>query len=69
LVNKVKNIHIGRRIAGMIESMQAAGGPPSAEQMASMQALREKQAQYGSWLAILLAIAVVGMSIAEYLTF
>ena len=53
----------------MIESMQAAGGPPSAEQMASMQALREKQAQYGTWLAILLAIAVVGMSIAEYLTF
>src|SRR4030067_283354 len=57
LVGSLAMAPTGRRIAGMIESMQAAGGPPSPEQMATMQALREKQAQYGTWLAILLAIA------------
>jgi hypothetical protein len=59
----------GRRIAGMIDAMAASGGPPSPEQMSGLQVLREKQAQYGTWLAILLALAVVGMSIAEYITF
>ena len=58
----------GRRIAGMIDAMAAAGGPPSPEQMSVMQTLREKQGQYGTWLAILLALAVVCMSIAEYIT-
>jgi uncharacterized membrane protein len=59
----------GKRVANLIESMQSAGGPPAPDQMAALQTLREKQGQYGSWLAVLLAIAVVGMSIAEYLTF
>jgi hypothetical protein len=36
---------------------------------ATLQTLREKQAQYGTWLALLLAMAVAGMSIAEYIIF
>jgi hypothetical protein len=53
----------------LIESIGSAGGPPTPEQAATMQALREKQAQYSTWLAILLALAVVGMSTAEYVIF
>jgi uncharacterized membrane protein len=59
----------GRRIKALIDSMGSAGGPPSAEQAAHLQTLREKQAQYGTWLAILIALAVTGMSIAEYIIF
>jgi uncharacterized membrane protein len=59
----------GKRISLLIESMGSAGGPPSPELAAKLPALIEKQAQYGTWLALLLAVAVAGMSTAEYIIF
>jgi hypothetical protein len=59
----------GRRLSRLIDAIGAAGGPPTPEQTASLLALREKQGQYGLWLAVLLALAVIGMAVAEYITF
>ncbi len=69
LVGSLAMAPTGRRLSKLIESISAAGGPPSAEQAASLQALRGRQGQYGFWLAVLLAVAVTGMAIAEYITF
>jgi uncharacterized membrane protein len=60
---------VGRRLAQLITSMESAGAPPTADQIATLQTLREKQATYGTWLAILLALAVTCMSVAEYIIF
>lgn len=69
LVGSVVMAPTSRRMSTLIESIGSAGGPPTPEQAAMLQTLREKQAQYGTWLAILLALAVVGMSTAEYIIF
>jgi len=69
LVGMLVMLPVGRRMAKMIDDLAAVGGPPTPEQAATLQALRQKQGQAGSWLAIFLAVAVVGMAIAEYITY
>lgn len=58
-----------KRMGEVAAEMQAAGGPPSPAQMAEIQALQKKLADSGAWLAILLVIALLGMSVARYLFF
>jgi cytochrome b subunit of formate dehydrogenase len=54
-----------KRMAALGQEIQAAGGPPSPEQMAEMQAQQKKLAQGGLLSAVLLAIAVVVMALAR----
>jgi uncharacterized membrane protein len=55
------------RLTALATEIQAGRGPPSPEQAAEMQALREKQSQGGIWVAILLVVAVTGMAVAQYI--
>ncbi len=48
--------------------IEEGDGPPSPEQMATMQALGQRISLGGRITAVLLVIALIGMSTAEYLT-
>ncbi len=50
------------------EEIEAGDGPPSPEQLATMQALGQKVSLGGRITVVLLVIALIGMSTAEYLT-
>jgi uncharacterized membrane protein len=58
-ISKMKKITI---------EIEASEGPPSPDQMATMQALGERVSLGGRITAVLLVIALIGMSTAEYLT-
>ncbi len=49
------------------QQAQAAGGPPSPEQMAEIQALQKTLDQATRRTALLLTIALIGMATARYL--
>jgi len=49
------------------QQAQAAGGPPSPEQMAEIQALQKRVGQGALRVALLLTVALIGMSVARYL--
>lgn len=49
--------------------LQSGGGPPSPEQMQRMQSLSESVSRGGRITTVLLAIALIGMSTAQYVTF
>jgi hypothetical protein len=55
------------RMATLGQEIQSAGGPPKPEQMAEMQALQAKLRNAGRMGAILLVIAITGMSVARYI--
>lgn len=55
------------RMAELGAQIGRAGGPPSAEQRAEMQALQERLAFMGRANALLLIIALLGMALAERL--
>lgn len=55
------------RVKALGTALQAAGGPPTPGQMSEMQALQEKLAMGGLWGAVLLAVAVMAMSVSRYL--
>jgi hypothetical protein len=57
----------GRKLAALGERVQAAGGPPSAEQAAQMQALQARLGRTTRVVALLLLIAAGAMAIARYL--
>jgi uncharacterized membrane protein len=57
------------QLTALAAEIQAGGGPPSPEQAAKMQALSERQSQGGIWVAVLLIVAVAGMSVAQYVWF
>lgn len=63
----VINRPAAQRMAVLSREMQSAGGPPSPAQLAELRAQQERLSQGGLYAAILLLIAVIGMSIAEYL--
>lgn len=54
-----------KRMAALGREIQAAGGPPSPEQTAEMQAQQKRLTQGGLLSAVLLAIVVVGMAVAR----
>ena len=56
-----------KKVGKLGDAMAAAGGPPSAAQVAEMQALQARL-QFGTRLgALFLCIAVISMAIARYL--
>jgi hypothetical protein len=59
----------GRRLVAVARQVQAAGGPPTPEQGAAMQAAGQAIARGGQWSSILLIVAVLGMATAQYLSF
>jgi len=50
-------------------SIAASGGPPTPEQQAEMKSLGETVAKGGQITAVMLALALLGMSIAQYVVF
>ncbi|MGH2626133.1 MAG: hypothetical protein ACRDHY_05730 [Anaerolineales bacterium] len=59
----------GRRMGELGKALQASGQPPSADQQEEMKRLQGRISAGGRWVAILLVIAVLGMSSAQYLLF
>lgn len=59
----------GMRMSALGKEISAAGGPPSPDKLAELQMLQERQTTWGSITALLLALALVGMSAAEYVFF
>jgi hypothetical protein len=47
-------------------SIAASGGPPSPEQQAEMKSLSETVSRGGQITSVFLALALLGMSIAQY---
>jgi uncharacterized membrane protein len=52
-----------RKLRGILEAIEAQGGPPNESQMAEMQALAESSGKNGAIMAVLFTIAMAGMSI------
>lgn len=57
------------QVAGLGQAIQAGGGPPSEEQSAQLQALRMKISRLGSVTVGFMILAVLGMAMAQYLSF
>ena len=55
-----------REIAGEIA---ASGGPPKPDQIAEMGALQENLSRAGGITAILMVVALIGMTLSEYFAF
>lgn len=59
------NGRAGSRMKALSEQMAAAGGPPTAEQLAEMQALSKQMSMGGRISSVLLTLALIGMAGAE----
>jgi len=57
------------RLSELGKEIEAVQGPPPSEKLAEMRALQERQDRHGNYSIILLVLALVGMSIAEYIWF
>ena len=55
------------RMGALGKEIQAAGKPPTPEQAAEMQRLGKRTFDAATWVAMLLAIALITMSVARYL--
>jgi hypothetical protein len=60
---------IGRQMEALGRQMQAAGGPPAPQQVSEMGSLQERQRTHGAVSLVLFAIALIGMSTAQYVRF
>ena len=54
------------KMKAVVAEMEEAGGPPTPEQMAAMKAGSERIALGTRIVAVLMTIALLGMSIAQY---
>lgn len=57
------------KLGAISKQIQTQGSPPSQEQMAEIQELQAKLRTGGRVNAVFMAIAVAGMSVAQYLSF
>jgi hypothetical protein len=57
------------RMGSLGQQIQAQGGPPSAEQASEMQALGAQMTGLGRTALVFLVIALLGMSVAQYVAF
>jgi hypothetical protein len=55
------------RMGRLAQEIEAGGQPPTQAQMAELQALRERVAQGSVWTTVALVVALIGMSVAQYL--
>jgi len=58
-----------RRMQAIGQAVQQQGGPPTAEQGAELQATSATLVKMGQWGVALMIIALLGMSIAQYVSF
>jgi uncharacterized membrane protein len=57
-----------RRMKAISTEIAASGAPPTPEQMMEMQELAKRVNDGGRYTAVVLVLAIVGMSIAEYVS-
>jgi hypothetical protein len=50
-------------------AIQEQGGPPTPEQVSAMQASGERLEQLGRWGVGFMVVALLGMSVAQYVSF
>jgi uncharacterized membrane protein len=62
----VVNKPAGQRMAALALQMQQRGGPPTADQVAQMQAFQAKLHRGTNWGAALLVVSTLGMGVARY---
>ncbi|MDA1330238.1 MAG: hypothetical protein DWG76_06435 [Chloroflexi bacterium] len=68
-------MYIGIRMAGTVNKMRSVGeaigkaGKPSQEQLGNMGQLQERLGQFGSLNAVLMVVALAGMTLSEYFAF
>jgi len=59
-----------RPIQGRLKTLgaeiQSDDGPPSPDQLLELQSLQEKQSKHGAVSTLLMMLALIGMSAAEY---
>lgn len=58
---------VQERLKTLGSEIQASDGPPSPDQLKQLQGLQEKQARHGTVSTILMMLALIGMSAAEYI--
>lgn len=58
-----------QKMKALSAELQAGGGPPSPEQMERMKAYSENVSKGGMITTLFVTIALIGMSIAQYVTF
>lgn len=58
-----------RRMKDISSSIATSGGPPSPEQQAEMKSLSETVSRGGQITSVFLALALLGMSVAQYVYF
>ena len=56
-----------QRLGTLSRQVQSSGAPPSPAQQAELRAIQQRIVNGGRYVAILLVIAVIGMSVARYL--
>jgi uncharacterized membrane protein len=56
----------GRRMKVLVNQIESAGGPPQPEQIEQMKSLAEKLSKDGIISTILISIALIGMSVSQY---
>jgi len=57
------------RMQAIGKAIQAQGAPPTPEQGAEMQAAGSQMIKLGQWGVILMVVALLGMSVAQYVQF
>ncbi len=58
-----------QRMKALGDAMRASGGAPTPDQLAEMGSLGKSVAQGGQITAVLMALALVAMSVAQYISF
>lgn len=58
-----------RKMKSISSAIAASGGPPSPEQQAEMKSLSDTMSRGGQITSVFLALALLGMSIAQYVYF
>lgn len=60
---------IARRMGELSQQIGESGGPPAPEQVEEMQSLRDRQATNSAVSIIIMSVALIGMSAAQYAWF
>jgi hypothetical protein len=66
VIGMAVNSPAASRLAALGASIQAAGRPPSSDELAEMQRLQQRLARAGVLVALLLLLAAAAMALARY---
>jgi uncharacterized membrane protein len=59
----------GKRMKALVDEIESAAGPPQPVQIEEMKSLAEKLSKDGMLSTILISIALIGMSVSQYMAF